>query len=260
MNQVALVTGASSGIGMELAKIHAERGGDLVVVARSEDKLNELKSDLESKHGVEVKVIAKDLLQPNAPREIYDELKQAGIEIEFLVNNAGFGGYGKFFERETEQDLAMIQLNIVALTVLMHLFLPDFVSRNRGRILNVSSTASLAPGGPFQSVYFATKHYVTGLSYGVHEELAGSKVTITALLPGATETGFAQSSGMGDSELFQKAFSARGVAEDGYKGMLAGKMRVVSGLTFGQKVLLLIMPFLPTKMLLKQIRKMQEIN
>ena len=260
MKQVALITGASSGIGKELARIHAEQCGDVVVVARSDDKLQDLKRELEEKNNVKVFVIAKDLTQPNAPKEIYDAVKQAGIEVEFLINNAGFGGHGKFHERDWNQDLAMIQLNVIALSELCRLFLPEFVKRNRGRILNVSSTASLPPGGPLQTVYFATKHYVTSFSYGLAGELHDTHVTVTALLPGATETEFAKVSGMDKTELFSKTATARSVAEDGYNGMLAGKLNVISGLKFSQRLMMAAIPFTPKKMLLAQIRKMQESN
>ncbi|MEM7013973.1 MAG: SDR family oxidoreductase [Verrucomicrobiota bacterium] len=257
-SKTALITGASTGIGKEFAHIHAESGGDLVIVARSEDKLNALKAELEEKHSVQVTVIPKDLTEPNSAQEIYEAVKAAGIEIDYLINNAGFGGQGKFHERPLEQDLAMIQLNVTTLTALCRVFLPDFVARDSGRILNVSSTASLPPGGPLQSVYFATKHYVTAFSYGVADELHDSNVTVTALLPGATETEFANSAGLDDTELFAKAFSARSVAEDGYKGMIDGQLKVISGLTFAQKMMMAAVPFTPTKMLLGQIRKMQE--
>ena len=130
-HNVALITGASSGIGKEFAHIHAERGGDLVIVARREDKLNALKAELEAQHGVRVMVIAKDLSEPNAASEIYDAVQQAGIAVDVLINNAGFGGRGKFYEREWENDLAMLNLNIVALTALTRLFLPGFVACNR---------------------------------------------------------------------------------------------------------------------------------
>lgn len=163
MKKVALITGASSGIGKELAIIHAENGGDLVLVARRENKLLELKQELKNKYHINVEIIVKDLTQLKAPQDIYDEVTKKGIEIEYLINNAGFGGHGKFHERSIEDDLAMINLNIVALTLLSKLFLPDFVKRNSGRILNVSSTASFMPG-PLQAVYFATKSYVTFLS------------------------------------------------------------------------------------------------
>jgi short-subunit dehydrogenase len=146
MKKVALITGASTGIGKELANIHAEKGGDLVIVARSKNKLDSLKSELEKKHAVEVLVLAKDLGSPNAPKEIFDEIKKAGIEIEYLINNAGFGALGKFHELELDRQVNMINLNITALTVLTRLYLPDFVKKNSGKILNVSSTASFMPG------------------------------------------------------------------------------------------------------------------
>lgn len=259
MKNTALITGASTGIGREFAHIHAEKGGDLVVVARSEGKLNSLKTELESKHGVQVMVIAKDLTKSEAAKEIFDALHEAGVQVDCLINNAGFGGHGKFHERAWEQDLAMINLNIVALTELTRRFLPGMVERNRGKILNVSSTASLLPG-PLQAVYYASKAYVTSFSNALAEELHDTKVTVTALLPGATETEFAKTSGMDKTDLFKKAFSARGVAEDGYKAMLNGKLNVISGLTFGQKMMMGSLPFMPKKMLLKQVRKMQEIN
>ncbi len=259
MKKVALITGASSGIGKEFTHIHAEKGGDLIIVARREEKLNQLKAELEQKHGVQVKVIGKDLSQQTAAKEIYDEVKSAGIEVEFLINNAGFGGRGKFHEREWEKDLAMINLNILTLTALTRFFLPDFVAKNKGKILNVSSTASYMPG-PLQAVYYATKAYVTFFSNAISEELKDTNITVTALMPGATETEFAKTSEMDKTDLFKNTFSARGVAEDGYKGMIKGKMDVVSGLTFGQKMMMGAIPFMPKKMLLKQVHKMQSVN
>lgn len=259
MKNIALITGASTGIGKELANIHAEKGGDLVIVARSKDKLQALKTELEDKHSIQVKVIAKDLVKPNAAREIYDEITNAGIQIDYLINNAGFGGLGKFHERAWEQDLAMINLNIVALTALTRFFLPEFVKRNDGKILNVSSTASFMPG-PLQAVYYATKAYVTFFSNAIAEELHDTDVTVTTLMPGATETEFGSRSGMDKTSMFKKAVSARGVAEDGYKGMLDGKLDVISGLTFGQKMMMAMIPFMPKKMILKQIRQMQEVK
>ena len=189
--KTALITGASSGIGLEFAHIHAEHGGDLVVVARRREKLEELKSDLESKHSIKVTVIIKDLTQPEAAREVYDEVKRMGLDVEYLINNAGFGGRGKFHERRWEDDLSMINLNIVALTALTRFFLPDFVARNSGRILNVSSTACFMPG-PLQAVYYASKAYVTFFSNAIAEELHDTNITVTALLPGATESEFGQ--------------------------------------------------------------------
>lgn len=259
MKNTALITGASSGIGMELAKIHAEKSGDLVLVARRLDKLDTIKQELEAKYKVKVEVISKDLTTSNAAIEIYDEIKEKEIQIEYLINNAGFGGHGKFHERAWEQDLAMINLNIIALTALTRFFLPEFVDRNSGKILNVSSTASFMPG-PLQAVYFATKAYVTFFSNAIAEELYDTNITVTNLMPGATETEFASTSGMDKTDLFEKTVSARSVALDGYNGMLKGKLDVVSGLTTSQKIMMKMIPFTPKKMLLKQIREMQEVN
>lgn len=259
MSSTALITGASSGIGKELAHIHAERGGNLVIVARREDKLNALKAELESKHGVQVMVITKDLTAPNAATEIYDAVTQAGVQVEYLVNNAGFGGRGKFHERDWEKDLAMINLNVVVLTALTRLFLPDFVQRNSGRILNVSSTAALMPG-PLQAVYYATKAYVTSFSNAIAEELHDTNVTVTALMPGATETEFASTSGMDQTSLFSNTFSARSVAEDGYNAMLAGDLNIIAGVSGPQRVAMAAAPLLPKKMMLRQVRQMQEVS
>ncbi len=259
MNNVALITGASSGIGKELAHIHATKGGDLVVVARSIDKLNALQSDLQAKYGTTVKVIQKDLTHETAAQEVYDEVHQSGITIDYLINNAGFGGVGKFHEREWSKDLSMIQLNIIALTALTRLFLPDMVSRNQGKILNVSSTASLLPG-PMQAVYYATKAYVTSFSNAIAEELYDKNISVTALLPGATETDFGQVSGMDKTDLFTNTSSAREVAQAGYAAMIDGDLNVLAGLSFPQKIMMKMLPIVPKKALLSQIRKAQTVN
>ncbi len=255
--KVALITGASSGIGMELARIHAERGGSLVIVARNETKLRALARELEDAHSVAVTVIAKDLTKPNAAAEIHEAVGAAGIQVDYLINNAGFGGGGKFHERDWADDLAMINLNVLALTDLTRRFLPEMVGRNDGRVLNVSSTAALMPG-PLQAVYYATKAYVTFFSNAIAEELYDTDVTVTALMPGATETEFARTSGMDKTKLFAQTASARGVAEAGYDGMLAGKLDVIAGVTFGQRMMLATVPFAPKRMLLRQVREMQQ--
>lgn len=259
MKNVALITGASSGIGKELAFIHAEQKGDLVIVARRKAELESLKTELENKYGIQVMIIVKDLTKKAAPQEIYDEIKQANITIEYLINNAGFGGIGKFHERDWVKDEAMINLNIMALTSLTRIFLPDFVKRNNGRILNISSTASLMPG-PLQAVYFASKAYVTSFSNAIAEELHDTNVTVTALLPGATETEFGKISGMDKTSMFQSPSSACRVAEEGYNAMMKGELNKISGLTFGQKLMMAFVPFTPTKLLLKQVRTMQEVK
>lgn len=259
MKQVALITGASAGIGKEFAHIHAEKKGDMVLVARSGDKLQALKAELEQKHGVQVEIIVKDLSLREAPEEIYNELKNKGIVVEYLINNAGFGGHGKFHERDWKQDEEMIHLNVRALAALSRFFLPDMVKRNSGRILNVSSTASMMPG-PLQAVYFASKAFVTSLSYALSEELRGTKVTVTALLPGATETEFAKVSGMDKTDLFKNTFSARSVAEDGYKAMMKGKMTALAGVSFMQRMMFAFLPITPMGVKLSMVRKLQELK
>jgi hypothetical protein len=259
MNKTALITGASSGIGKEMAMIHAKNGGDLVIVARSEDKLNELKKELEEKHSIKVTAIVKDLGLPSAPKELYDEVKAAGIKVDYLVNNAGFGLVGTFYELDLEKQVAMMNLNMTSLTVLTHLFLKDFVKEGEGKILNVSSTASFQPG-PGQAIYFATKSFVQFLSNALWEECRGTGVTITNLMPGATETGFGAISGMDKTPLFKKTASAHSVALDGYNGMIKGKMDVLTGVTCSQRLMFKMIPFLPKKIVLKTVKKMQDLT
>ncbi|MEL7163102.1 MAG: SDR family NAD(P)-dependent oxidoreductase, partial [Bacteroidota bacterium] len=182
MKNVGLITGASSGIGKELARIHAEKGRDLVIVARREAELNELKRELEDEHGVQVHVIAKDLTEILACDEIHDEMVMANITVDYLFNNAGFGGRGIFHEQKWELLSGMIDLNVKALTELTHLFLPGMVARGRGKILQTSSTAAYMPG-PLQAVYFATKAFVNSFSWAIASEVEGTGVTVTTLNP-----------------------------------------------------------------------------
>lgn len=257
MKKIALITGASSGIGRELALLHASTGGDLIVIARRKDKLKALQEEVQQKYKQETYIIEKDLTQPGAAEAIYKEVKDQGFRIEYLINNAGFGGIGKFHEREWSKDLAMIQLNILALTALTRLFLPDFIEANQGKVLNVSSTASLLPG-PMQAVYYASKAYVTSFSNALSEEIKESQVTVTALLPGATETEFGKRSGMDKTVLFKQTYSARKVARAGYEGMVRGKLNVMTGVSLGQKILFALIPFIPKRMLLRMVYQMQQ--
>lgn len=257
MKNTALITGASSGMGKEFAKTHASKGNDLVIVARRKEKLEELKAELQKKFNVKVKIIAKDLSKPEAASEVFNEIKKEKINIEYLINNAGFGGRGKFHEREWQKDLDMINLNVVALSTLTRLFLPEMVKRNKGKILNVSSTASLMPG-PLQAVYYATKAYVTSFSNALAQELHDTNITVTALLPGATETEFAQTSGMDKTRLFDSTFSAEVVAKDGYDAMEKGKLNILAGVSGSQKVMMKMAPLMPKKTMLKMIYNMQK--
>lgn len=256
MNKVALITGAASGIGKEFSRIHAEKGGNIVAVDMNAEGLKNLKSELERDFNIEVYTIVKNLTQLSAPQEIHDEVKSHQIEVDYLINNAGFGGVGVFHERDWAKDLAMIQVNVIALTALTRQFLPDFVERDSGRILNVSSTVSLLPG-PMQAVYFATKAYVTSFSNALSGELSETGVSMTALLPGATKTAFGDSSGMNKTAIYKKPASARDVALAGYEAMERGEIEVIAGLPWSQKMELSFIPFIPKKALLQRVKKQQ---
>jgi len=257
MKKIALITGAASGIGKEFAKIHAEKGGNIVAVDINAQGLKTLKSELENDFGIEVYTIVKNLTQLSASQEIYDEVKSHNIEIDYLINNAGFGGVGAFHERDWAKDLAMIQVNIIALTALTRQFLPDFVERDSGKILNVSSTVSLVPG-PLQAVYFATKAYVTSFSNALSGELSDTNVSMTALLPGATKTAFGDHSGMNKTAIYKKPASAREVATEGYEAMEEGKIEVIAGLPWEQRIELAFIPFISKKSLIARMKKQSE--
>ena len=245
MKKVALITGASSGLGREYARVHASRGGDLVLVARRLDRLNELKAELEAQYQVDVLTLSYDLSRPEAPQQIYDALADRGIEVDYLINNAGLGGQGSFAERPIEEEINLISVDIVALTRLTKLFLPDFLRRGTGRILNVSSTASLLPG-PYQATYFAAKAYVTSLSEALWMETRGTGVTVTSVLPGGLSTEFGMAAGLEGTGLAQALTqSPYKVALDSYRAMLRGKRRIISGVTWSQRLGLKMIPFVP---------------
>src|SRR3954449_1502715 len=193
---VALVTGASAGIGRELCDILAREGHDLVLVARREPELTALAGELKEKYGADARVVIADLSKARAAQGVVKELGPSA-EVDVLVNNAGFGGHGAFVERPRDVELGQIAVNVTALTDLTRLLLPGMVERRRGRILNVASTAAFQPG-PFMAVYYATKAYVLSFSQAIAEELSGSGVTVTTLCPGVTETQFQQVAGAED--------------------------------------------------------------
>ncbi|MBQ8486534.1 MAG: SDR family oxidoreductase [Prevotella sp.] len=258
-NKTALITGASSGLGMELARLHAQNGDALVLIARSKEKMLQLEAELTKKYGTTVTVIAKDLSLPTAPEEVYEEVKQKGIAVEYLINNAGFGGRGTFAERPMEQEMMMIQVDIVALTKLTKLFLPEMISRGHGRILNVSSPAGEMPG-PLQAVYYASKAYVTSLSNAIWYEAKDTGVIVTTLLPGAMDSGFTRASDMQNTKMFEHMVSPAIVAKAGFNGMMQGKMTVTGGLTLMQKAFTHLAHFFPKKLLMKQIYDMQQLK
>lgn len=229
-NAWALVTGASQGIGLELAKCFAQDGINLVLVARSAARLHALADAWQTEHGIRVLAIAMDLAQDGAADHLHRQLKEAGIRVTYLVNNAGVGLYGRYPTTAIEAEHQMIELNCLALTRLTKLFLPDMLAQKHGRILNLASTAAFQPG-PYQAVYFATKAYVLSYSEAIAEDLAGSGITVTALCPGLTESGFVERAGMGQSGFAQRSAiaSAKTVAVKGYRAMHAGRRVVVPG-------------------------------
>lgn len=226
----ALITGASGGIGYELAKLFARDHHNLVLVARSADKLAQIASELQTR-GVSVKTVALDLAEPPAPKFLFDQLQRERIAVDILINNAGFGALGKFAQMPDDQIFGQINLNITALTQLTKLFLPPMLARHTGRIMNVASTAGFQPG-PLMAVYYATKAYVISFSEAIANELKDSGVTVTCFCPGATHTGFAKRAGNDKSRLFKQlgAMNADKVALDGYRALMEGRTLAISGL------------------------------
>ncbi len=253
----ALITGASNGIGLELAKVHASKGGDLVLVARNIAKLNELKAELEKQYQVKVYTIGKDLSAPNAALEVYEETKKQHIQIDYLINNAGFGDFGMFVDLDWSKQLQMINLNITTLTHFTHLYLQDMVKRKSGKIMNVASTAAFQ-SGPTMAVYYATKAYVLSFSEAIDNEVSDKGITVTALCPGATESGFQAAASMEESALVKgkKLPTSQAVAIYGYDAMLKGKTVAIHG--FMNAVMANSVRFTPRALVVKITRKLQD--
>jgi short-subunit dehydrogenase len=239
--KTALITGASVGIGCDLAELFARDGHSLVITARNQAQLEELAAKIRSQHGVKADVIPQDLNEPDAAQKLFDQISARGIAIEFLVNNAGFGFHGPFAKSDLSQQLAMLQVNVVALTHLTRLFLPAMLERGSGRIMNVASTAAFV-SGPFMAVYYASKAFVVSFSEAIAAEISGSGVTVTALCPGSTMTEFHKRAGIGQTPLATgKVMSSMEVAKIGYDAMMKGKRTVIAGirnkvLIFGAKI------------------------
>jgi len=253
----ALVTGASSGIGLELARLFAKGGHDLILIARNEAKLNELALYLGKMYRCNVEVIPADLSQPEVPQALMEELKTRGLRVDVLVNNAGFGENKLFAEQDMRRILEMIQLNMTTLTQLTRLALPQMLAGRKGRILNVASVASFTPG-PLMAIYYASKAYVLSFSEAIGNELKGTGVTVTALCPGPTRTGFASAAGATNSNLYNApgVMDAAAVAEAGYRGCMNGKPVVIPGLP--NKILVWAISFSPRWMVTLISRKLQE--
>ena len=257
MGRTALITGASSGIGLELARMFAADGYDLALVARSEGKLAALSEELRTPHGITAHVIAKDLARDGAADEVLEEIRERGIVVEALVNDAGFAMFGRFAEDDPRDQAEMLHVNVLALTELTRRFLPGMIERRSGRIMNIASTAAFQPG-PLMAVYYATKAYVLSFSLAVSEEVRGTGVTVTALCPGVTETGFQERARMQDSRLVagRKMPGAREVAEFGYREMMAGRPMAVVGTR--NRVMALGTRLVPRSLAARVVMKAQE--
>jgi uncharacterized protein len=231
MAEVALITGASGGIGEDLARTIAGGGRDVVLLARSAAKLQILADELSRAHKINATVLVADLSAPGAADEVARSLAERRMAIDILVNNAAFGSLGEFARENPQEQLRMLQVNVVALTMLTRFLLPGMLERRRGRIMNVASTAAFL-SGPLMAVYYATKAYVLSLSLALTEETAGTGVTVTCLCPGPTRTGFQERAQMNQSRLFRvtNVMSSADVARAGYEGMMSGRTLVIPGL------------------------------
>ncbi len=251
-----LITGASSGIGLELARLFAAAGSDLVLVARREEKLGELADDLRAAHDITVRVLPADLSQPAAAVAIYEVLSGSGIDIDILVNNAGFGARGEFAELSVARQLQMMQVNMTTLVELTRRLLPGMLHRGWGGILNIASTASFQPG-PYMAVYYATKAFVLSFSEALAGELADTAIDVTCLAPGPVATGFGAIAGVEDSVLFKVGtLDASRVAWAGYRGLRRGKTLVIPGLR--NKMTALAARVLPRAVLRMTVATMQK--
>jgi uncharacterized protein len=253
--ETVLITGASSGIGCELARLFAADKSDLVLVARRQEKLDQLAAELYRKHGVQVRVLTRDLTDPHSPQAIFDALAAESVTVDVLVNNAGFGAAGSVADLPLEKQRDMIQVNITALTHLARLFLPGMIERRSGGILNVGSTAGFQPG-PYLAVYYATKAYVLSFTEALAEEVVGTGVRITCLTPGATATEFAAAANLENKLLFRLgAMDVRTVAQAGYQGFRRGRLLVVPGLK--NKLGVLAVRLTPRAWVRKVVKRLQ---
>ncbi len=256
MNKTALITGASSGIGWALSQIFSAERYDLVLVARSQAKLEEIAADLRQRTGVTVTVLAKDLHDPASPGEIFEALKGQGIAVDVLVNSAGFATYGEFASLDLTRELEMLQVDVVSLVQLTRLFLPGMLQRGFGRILNIGSTGSFAPV-PLMSTYGGAKAFVLSFSEGLNEELKDTPVRVTALCPGVTLTGFQEIARVNKIRLVRgPAMSAEQVARIGYRGLIRGQAVVVPG--FANQLLTFSVRFTPRSLARSLSRRMME--
>ncbi|GMA49958.1 short-chain dehydrogenase [Alicyclobacillus contaminans] len=257
MEKTALITGASHGIGLELARVFAEHGYRLVLVARNAHRLSEIKDEFQQSFSTSADIIVKDLSEPDAPREVFDELRDRNLTIHALVNNAGYGWKGQFADGNPDTQLNMIDLNVRALTYLTRLALPSMVAAKSGYILNVASTAAFQPG-PLMAVYYATKAYVLSFSEAIANEVREYGITVTALCPGPTFTEFASRANMSTSRLFQGSgvMDVKTVARLGYEGLMKGRNIVIPGMR--NRVLATSTRFAPRRLITRIARFLNE--
>lgn len=256
MAETVLITGASSGIGLELAKLFAADKSDVILVARRREKLDQLAAELRARHGVQARVMVTDLADGAAPQAIYDALTADGTQVDVLVNNAGFGAVGLFTELPLERHLNMIAVNVAAITHLARLFVPPMIQRGHGGVLTVASTAAFQ-AGPYQAVYFATKAFDLLLSEALSEELAGTGVKVSCLAPGPTATGFGAVARAETTRLFDRALMDAGaVARVAYRGFRTGKPLVVPG--WGNKLGILLGRLFPRSWPRKIVKAVQK--
>ncbi|MFW6288054.1 MAG: SDR family NAD(P)-dependent oxidoreductase [bacterium] len=248
MNKTVLITGASSGIGMEFSRLFASEGYDLILVARRENILKELSRELIKGYKIRVSILSVDLSLETAAEDIFEEIKDRGLSVDILINNAGLSIYGGFSKTDLEDELNLIKVNMISLTKLTKLAVREMLKKGSGKILNIGSTASFGPG-PLNAIYCASKAYVLSFSEAIAKELEDTDISVTTLCPGATETEFAENAGITETRLFKSStMSAKKVVRVGYKAMLRGKRIVIPGLY--NKILIFSIRFIPRLMVL----------
>lgn len=259
VKRTALITGASGGLGLSFVNIFACDGYDLVLVARNGDRLEEIKKEMEEKYNVSATVVAVDLCSEDGAQKVYDATSSAGIKVDVLVNNAGFGDFGKFYMSDINKQIRMVDLNCTALMQLCHLYLGDMVKLGRGNILNVDSIAAFQPG-PLMSVYYATKAFVLSFSQALTRELKGTGVKVTCLCPGPIRTNFDNAADLGESGLFKnlKVWEPDVVAEFGYKNMKKGKSLCICG--FVNKLIVFANRLAPRALVRGMVYNLQKVQ
>ena len=259
MKQTALITGASGGLGLSFVNIFAKDGYDVVLVARNGNKLEEIKKDIEAKYNVKATVVAVDLCSEDGAQKVYEATKDAGLNIDVLVNNAGFGDFGEFYKSDVNKQIRMVDLNCIALMHLCHLYIPDMIKIGKGNILNVDSIAAFQ-AGPLMSVYYATKAFVLSFSQALTRELKGTGVKVTCLCPGPIRTNFDASADLGESGLFKnlKVWNPDTVAKFGYKNMKKGKSLCVCG--FMNKIIVFANRLAPRCLVRNMVYNLQKVQ